>query len=305
MKKNFILIIPGGIGFAGGGPCLINDLCIFETAYPWNVQVGCRTLSKKISGRVACIVGYDDYYYHWMHDVLGKLIMLQKSGIKYDKLYIACDRSYQTETLKILGVNFDMIVKQGSRDECIQADELICPSLPARVVVNDFKLCKKFELSAFYYRDWVISYLRDLLLPLSCQITTHFSERVFISRNDAWQRKIINEDEVFALFEQEGFERYCLSNMSVVEQVALFAQAKYIVGAHSSGLTNLIFCQPGTKVVEIFQARLDLSFFYIAQQMNLRYDYIKTIDFVSGNDHIDTIVPLGIIESFIQSYKFA
>lgn len=299
MKKNFILIIPGGIGFAGGGPCLINDLCIFETAYPWNVQVGCRTLSKKISGRVACIVGYDDYYYHWMHDVLGKLIMLQKSGIKYDKLYIACDRSYQTETLKILGVNFDMIVKQGSRDECIQADELICPSLPARVVVNDFKLCKKFELSAYYYADWVIDYLQKLFLPLSEKVNKNFSKKIFLSRDDAVYRIVENEDEVFALFEQRGFVRYRLSELSVVEQVALFHQAEVIVGAHSSGFVNWIFCQPGTKVVEIFQKRLDLSFFYIAQQMNLNYDYIKTTEYLIGKGAQSTKIPLDIIQKFL------
>lgn len=40
--------------------------------------------------------------------------------------------------------------------------------------------------------------------------------------------------------------------MSVLEQIKTFSKAKFIVGPHGAGLTNLAFCNPGTKVVEFF-----------------------------------------------------
>ena len=110
----------------------------------------------------------------------------------------------------------------------------------------------------------------------------------------------MNEDEIFKLFEPYGFKRYVLGGMSIIEQVALFNQAKIIVAAHGSSLVNLIFCNPGTKVIEIFQKRSDSSFYYLSQIKNLDYQYIKTDVFENINGNEDTIVDIDIIKNFIN-----
>lgn len=48
-----------------------------------------------------------------------------------------------------------------------------------------------------------------------------------------------------------GFQRYFLEDMSMLEQVQLFYHADTVVGPHGSGLVNLLYCKPGTRVVEI------------------------------------------------------
>jgi hypothetical protein len=40
--------------------------------------------------------------------------------------------------------------------------------------------------------------------------------------------------------------------MSLQEQAAAFHGADWVVGIHGAALTNLVFCRPGTKVVELF-----------------------------------------------------
>jgi capsular polysaccharide biosynthesis protein len=42
--------------------------------------------------------------------------------------------------------------------------------------------------------------------------------------------------------------------MSVKDQAAAFAHAELIVAPHGGALTNLIFCRPGTKVVELLSS---------------------------------------------------
>ena len=47
-----------------------------------------------------------------------------------------------------------------------------------------------------------------------------------------------------------GFKSFTLSDYSFLDQVKLFYHAKTIVGLHGAGFANIIFCQPGTKILE-------------------------------------------------------
>ena len=42
-----------------------------------------------------------------------------------------------------------------------------------------------------------------------------------------------------------------MDGKTIKEQANLFAQAEAIVAAHGAALTNLLFVQPGTKVIEL------------------------------------------------------
>lgn len=159
-------------------------------------------------------------------------------------------------------------------------------------------------LSGSYFHPWVVTYTKNRFLSLiQNKKFDYLAEKVFISRKDAKIRNMTNEDEIFALFEKQGFVRYNLAHMSLLEQVALFHNAKTIVGAHGTGFANLIFCKPNTTIIEIFQARSDCCFYYLSQQMNLNHYCIQTIDFhdIDGNSH--TSVPIFIIQNFINQNK--
>jgi capsular polysaccharide biosynthesis protein len=150
---------------------------------------------------------------------------------------------------------------------------------------------------------WIIEYLRSKCLPAAEQaaINHNFSKKIFISRKDTLLRNMINEDEIFELFEAYGFKRYCLGQMSIIEQVLLFKNAETIVAAHGSGLTHLIFCNPGTQLIEIFQARSDCSYWYLSQTLGLRYHYILTMPFAFDCFAPDnTTVPIPLIQDFIE-----
>jgi hypothetical protein len=101
-----------------------------------------------------------------------------------------------------------------------------------------------------------IEHLRLHLLPLSKRAATPRSphrRRILVSRADAGGRRMIGE-EVLAkiLIDTFGFEVVSPGQLSFPEQISLFSQADIVVGPHGAGLTNIIFCEPGSLVIEIF-----------------------------------------------------
>lgn len=78
------------------------------------------------------------------------------------------------------------------------------------------------------------------------------SRRIFFSRGDMRsERNLRNLDEIEALMQQLGFEIIRPEGLSFREQVALMAQASFVVAETGAALANIGFCDPGTKVLEI------------------------------------------------------
>ncbi|MBI2352789.1 glycosyltransferase family 61 protein [Candidatus Dependentiae bacterium] len=176
--------------------------------------------------------------------------------------------------------------------------------IPAHVEVKDYFIYRN-PLCGSYYAPWAIEYIaKKLSTPIQVK-DKHFSKKFFISRKDAILRKTVNEDELFALFQPYGFERYELGKMPLADQIALFQQAECIVATHGTGLMNLIFCKPNTTVIEIYQGRSDCCFYYLAQVMKLNPYCIKTIEFNPADiwGYADTTIPLEIIQNFIIMNK--
>ena len=73
--------------------------------------------------------------------------------------------------------------------------------------------------------------------------------KIVVLRPGAKTRKIINSDELMLAL--KGWETVALENMTIKEQMKTFAEATHVVAAHGAGLVNLLWCSPGTKVIEI------------------------------------------------------
>jgi len=64
-------------------------------------------------------------------------------------------------------------------------------------------------------------------------------------------REIENEDEVVISLEAVGFRSVNPADLPYDEQRELFSNASIVVGAHGSAFANLVWCAPGTKVVDL------------------------------------------------------
>lgn len=99
-------------------------------------------------------------------------------------------------------------------------------------------------------------------------------ERIYVSREQARSRAVRNREEVLAELSGLGFESYVLEELSVPEQVRLFARAEVVVAPHGAGLTNLVFA-PDPLVVELMPER-DVRpwFFAMASQLGLDHRWL-------------------------------
>ncbi len=77
-------------------------------------------------------------------------------------------------------------------------------------------------------------------------------KRLYISRNDARLRRVLNEDDILPALEARGFKRVTLAGMPIARQVQLFRQAEAVAAPHGAGLAHIAWCKPGTKIVEFF-----------------------------------------------------
>ncbi len=75
--------------------------------------------------------------------------------------------------------------------------------------------------------------------------------RIYLSRQDSNERRLLNEPELIALVRRHGFEVVSLTGMDVAAQIRLFSASSRIIAPHGAGLTNLLYCRPNATVLEL------------------------------------------------------
>jgi len=125
---------------------------------------------------------------------------------------------------------------------------------------------------------YVSPWSANVLNRLTSDITAGSQQKLFISRRDAQQRYLLNEDEVYAALEPLGYVNVRAGEMSFREQVSIFKGATEIVGVFGASLTNIIFCQYGTKVINISPNNsFDHFYFDLASLRDLAYWHLNGV----------------------------
>jgi capsular polysaccharide biosynthesis protein len=97
-------------------------------------------------------------------------------------------------------------------------------------------------------------------------------DRIYVARTDAPTRRMRNEDALIEKLRDKGFHIVAPGTLTFRDQVDLFRHAKLVIGPHGAGLSNIVFCEPGTFVYELVPAGYQNSCFTIlADQAGLPY----------------------------------
>ena len=195
-------------------------------------------------------------YFHWMTDALTRLIALEGEVEQFPVLLPIDYKSYPyiVESLELLGYDYVWYTST----QRIRITDLILPShtaLPGN------------------YNGLFLNQLRQRFL--GAQRDTY--RKIFISRSNATQRFIANEDDVVALVLSFGFEVHFFENYSLRKQVALLSDTSCLIGLHGAGLTNMLFMPPKGTVIEIRNQgdQHNNCYFSMASELNHAYYYLE------------------------------
>jgi hypothetical protein len=83
--------------------------------------------------------------------------------------------------------------------------------------------------------------------------------RIYIPRRGI--RRVANEAAVEHALRPYGFESILMENYPPAEQISMFRDAEMVVGPHGAGLSNIMFCAPGARVMEFMPQQEYRSFF--------------------------------------------
>ena len=218
---------------------------------------------RKLNGRVAVLsTVWSNVYFHWMFDVLPRIGLLRSAGLldSVDAFIVPpFTLPFQKDALNCLGLETDrLIVAEDQWRFHVSADELVVPSLPSALDTP---------------RRWSCNFLRESLG--SNDLPPRSRRRLYVSRAKAAGRKIINDEEVFEMLACLNFERVELEGLTIAAQASLFAGAEIVVSPHGAGLTNLVFCEAKTVVVDMFSPHyVNPCYWVVAEALGLKYYYL-------------------------------
>lgn len=277
VAPNVVCVLPGGRVWGDTGAIvtreneLIDDLSIaWQTdskskgQHPIFANWRYRSMHLLAGTSAALTTDGAKLYYHWLFQLLPRLDVLERGGFALDEIdHFIVNRAlhaYERDTLERIGVPLARIVETRNHPH-IRAERLLAPSIP---------------LHGSQFSPQLVRFVRERVGGLapaeSCQPGTR---RLYLTRSGAGYRNVVNEAEVRARVEAQGFEAVALEELSFADQVQIMTEAGIVIGPHGGGMSNLVFCAPGTKVGEIFAEEYVAPWFwFLATMTGLPYHYM-------------------------------
>ncbi len=113
---------------------------------------------------------------------------------------------------------------------------------------DDFYHFIDSEFPQFLSINDSIEILKKFINP---KTNVEISKKIYVTREDSNYRKILNEGDVVSLLRERGYKVINPQLYEIDEQIEIFSNAEKIISTHGSNLANIIFCKPGTKILEI------------------------------------------------------
>lgn len=194
-------------------------------------------------------------YYDFVFLVATKLSRIKDtlSAAEFENMLISYplfNSAYEKEYAEMLGVNAANLI-----------DSTKTKFISSRIVTGN---------SAHWYpsREDIRSLRQNIEKVFQPAKTVQ--NRVYISRKG--RRCIINEPELIALLRKFDFTIIEDKPRTVTEQISIYHNASFILGPHGASFSNIIWCQPGTHLMEIFSSNYVPDFFlYLAELTGMKY----------------------------------
>jgi hypothetical protein len=228
---------------------------------------------------------------HFLLDKLTRVELYGSASVKPDAFLLVDRYSYYDDVFDYANMG-KYLFKPSARRISIKVK---------RLLVSD-NITSSFRHPAHMCAPWAINFLRTLF---QTPLVEPGNKKLFISRNDAVGRKVLNSESLRSLLSKHGFEFVTLAGLSFVEQKRLFSQASHVIGVHGAGLTNILFSSEKCRIIEILPPFVATSAYWLlASSIGQNYSglvaddpELSTPNYVGwvhnpGYNNRDVVVPL-------------
>ena len=199
-------------------------------------------------------------YFHWFTDSMMRLTLV-KNELKDFPIIITEDLfeiDYIRKSIELLNVDFKLI----NRNDLIE--------------IKNLKIASHVSNSGNYNKKAITTVRRELKNGV---VKSTPEKRLWISRRNSDYRRIKNEDKLLPILKEFNFELVTPEEMTLEDSIRLFNSASIVGGLHGGGLTNMLFMQEDTSVIEIRRDG-DVNnncYFSLASELNIKYYYLNSI----------------------------
>jgi len=170
-------------------------------------------------------------YFHWLIYVLPGVI---QAAVTFPDLPLIIPNwhrypTFAAESLRLCGIESDRIIVPMRQH--LRIKRLIVPDVGE-------------------YDPASLRYLRRLLLQ-GVGGDLYGPRRVLLTRSSAPRRRLSNEPELCAALKDHDFLKIDPGSLALRQQIQTFASTRLLVGSHGAALTNALFMDTNSAVVEL------------------------------------------------------
>ena len=187
-------------------------------------------------------------FFHFVIDSISRVELVRRAGYTWDDfdriLFPRFSSPMTEEIVDAVGVPRDKILRIGRREQ-FRCERLIQPSFPGPLACTP---------------SWVVEFYRQLFPPPPGPKM----RRLYFPRRG--NRHPSNEAELDAKLAALGFET--IDPVKTPDLRRRLGEASHVVGVHGASLANLVFCAPGTRVLELMPTEISEHYnrwFYFTQ----------------------------------------
>jgi capsular polysaccharide biosynthesis protein len=193
---------------------------------------------KTLPGRTLnlCSANAVTNFFHYVVDSVSRMELVRRAGFTWDDFDQILLPRFSSPTSREVdaAIQFpaDKIIRIGRREQYL-CETLIQPSFPGPVASTP---------------PWVLDFYRKLF---PTDVKTRGRKLFFPRKGNRHPR---NGGEIEALMKARGFET--IEPTATPDLRQRMSEATHIVAVHGACLANLIFCAPGTRVLEIMPTEI-------------------------------------------------
>ncbi len=202
-------------------------------------------------------------YAHWMTECMPKLLLFRWLREHVPELRLLLPEfgssSFHRRTLELLGVD-DAVSLHLGEDDVVTPDVLWYAP-----IIAIWRLQPICQVAAQHLAAAAVGRRSELTLP---------QKRIYIRRLTPL-RRVANFDALEPVLAACGFAVISTETMTLDEQICTMRSASLVIGEHGAGLVNLMFCQPGSRLLELFNpCGAQPAFWVLASLCKVDYGFL-------------------------------